>query len=279
MREPHVLNFAVVGTHARVACADSAIADLVRRNYSACLDTTSAADIDYEIGRDDSGFYLRRTDGAAGHAWGALDAAELIFLLEKDLILEAQVRRSDLYFLHAAAVAMHGRAMLLIGRSGSGKSTTCWGLLHHGCSYLSDELAPLDLRDFTVTPYPHAVCLKSEPDAPYSLPTTTLRTDTTLHVPAAALPCSVVAAQTPLQAIVHVQHIGTDQPPALSRLSAAQAGMLVYANALNPLCHPGDGLDAALEIASRYPVYSLTTGALDASIGTLLDAMAAWDTP
>ena len=276
MRDSHVLNFAVVGTRARVACADAALADLVIRNYSACLETTSAADIDYEIGRDDDGLYLRRANDAADHAWNALDAAELIFLLEKDLILEAQVRRSDLYFLHAAAVALHDRAILLIGRSGSGKSTTCWGLLHHGCSYLSDELAPLDLQSFAVIPYPHAVCLKSEPGAPYGLPDTTLRTDATLHVPAAALSCSVVAAPTPLQAIVHVQHIGIDQPPALSRLSAAQAGMLIYANALNPLCHPGDGLDAAVEIASRYPVYSLTTGTLAASIETLLAAMHTW---
>ena len=56
--------------------------------------------------------------------------------------------------------------MWVLGKTGAGKSTTAWGLLHHGFSYLSDELAPIDLETLEVLPYRHALCLKRRPPSP-----------------------------------------------------------------------------------------------------------------
>ncbi|MBI5462522.1 MAG: hypothetical protein HY941_10090 [Gammaproteobacteria bacterium] len=263
----------------RIICNDETACQLALANYSAFVITpadTASPDLLYEASRDTAGFRLRRIESGMAESpcdWEGLDAAELIFLLEKDLTIEAQKRRPHLYFMHAAALLYRGSAFLLIGRSGNGKSTTCWGLLHHGCGYLSDELAPIDLQQHTVQPYPHALCLKAEPAPPYALPREVLRTDPTLHIAVEHLPCPVIRTPVPLRAIFHVQHVGIEQPPTLSELSAAEAGMLIYANALNPLCHNEDGLDAALAIARHCRTFRLTTGALDASVARILEAL------
>jgi len=53
------------------------------------------------------------------------------FLLEKELTIELQKIRRELYFLHAAALSLADKAFLNRGSPGTGKSTTVWALLHH----------------------------------------------------------------------------------------------------------------------------------------------------
>ncbi len=271
-----MLQFNLLGLRIDIRCNDKEACGIILANYSAFnspLTEKTVPDLAYEVSRDDSGFRLLRIDNAAPGGWSGLDAAELVFLLEKDLTLRAQQLRSQLYFMHAAAVLHQDRALLLIGPSGSGKSTTCWGLLHHGCGYLSDELAPMELQHYTVHPYPHALCLKSETAAPYPLPKDILRTGATLHVPIEQLPCPVIRTPIPLGAIFHIEHLGIGHPPALKKLGSAEAGMLIYANALNPLCHAQSGLDAAVDIAQHCRTYRLTTGRLDASVAAILEVL------
>ena len=157
-----------------------------------------------------------------------------------------------------------------MAKSGGGKSTTCWALASHGCSYLSDELAPVELHSLEVLPYPHALNLKSEPSAPYILPDTTLRTDYTLHVPPADLPSGYELSARTLSTIFHLNHVSPETVPALEEISAGKSAALLYANALNPLCHEGDGLDAAVDIASRCRNFHVTSGALDKTAALIL---------
>jgi hypothetical protein len=271
-----LLHLNLFGLQIDIGCDNEEAGKLILANYSAFVTNSAEATpshLAYEASHDTAGFRLRRVEGESSCVWDGLDAAELIFLLEKDLTIEAQIHRPHLYFMHAAALRHRDCAFLLIGRSGNGKSTTCWGLLHHGCGYLSDELAPIDLEQFMVQPYPHALCLKSEPDPPYILPPGVLRTSPTLHVPVDQLPCPVIRAPIPVKAIFHVQYMGADHVPTLTELTAAEAGMLIYANALNPLCHAQDGLDAVLDIARQCRSYRLTTGKLDASVSMILDVL------
>lgn len=55
-------------------------------------------------------------------------------------------QRSDHAILHASAVAMAGGAIVFIGDSGAGKSTTAALLQSHGYRLLSDDVTVLDLR-------------------------------------------------------------------------------------------------------------------------------------
>ncbi len=63
--------------------------------------------------------------------------------------------------IHAAALEMNGRAVLLPAPPGSGKSTLCAGLLHRGWRLLSDELALLDMQTALLTGMARPVNLKN----------------------------------------------------------------------------------------------------------------------
>src|SRR5262249_34553065 len=151
-----------------------------------------------------------------------------------------------------------GRGYLLAGHSGSGKSTTAWGLLHGGLAYLSDELAPIDPASLQVHAYPHALCMKRAPPPAFPLPPAGVQhLGRTLHVPVAHLPGGPGPARCAVEAIVLVRHDRTRAAPTLRRLGPAEAGARLYTTALNALAHPDDGLDVVLGIASRVRCYEL----------------------
>lgn len=65
--------------------------------------------------------------------------------------------------LHAAVVARDdGRAAVLPAPPGSGKSTLCAALVHHGWRLLSDELALISLADGLLWPLVRPVSLKNQ---------------------------------------------------------------------------------------------------------------------
>jgi hypothetical protein len=190
---------------------------------------------------------------------------ELVYSLEKDLTIELQRRRPDLFFVHAATLERHGTAVVLAGDSGSGKSTTAWALLHHGFRYLSDELACIEPDTLRVFAYPHAVCLKRAPPEPYTLPAATLHLGRTRHVPTTALPSPLANEPLPLGAVFLIRrdpHLVSTQ---LHRLGAAEASARIYITALNALAHPDRGLGIALQIAKRVPCFALGTAGLGES--------------
>ena len=245
--------------------------------YREVLQTVFAALGDPEGPAQSPVTYLGRVTGGGDRAACLLESpgapvrsiastAELIYEIDKDLTIALQRARSDLLFLHAAVVALDGRALALCGPSGVGKSTTTFALLHHGFGYLSDELAPVDAVDGVVHPYAHALCLKSHPPAPYRLPAGVLDACETLHVPVAELPGSYASKPMPLAAIVFLSRSSGGNSAHMPQLSAAAACACMLSCALNSLAHRDQGVDAALSIARRVPSYALDVGDLPAAV-------------
>jgi hypothetical protein len=216
----------------------------------------SPLDISYSVGQAnaETGFFVAR---AGQETLMATNVAEFLFLFEKDMTIELQLRRSDLFYIHAAAVELDGKAAIIAAPSGTGKSTTAWTLLHEGFRYLSDELAPVDLERMAIHPYPHALCLKSDPPPPYILPAGTLRTTRTLHVPTECLPAEAVMEPRPLAAIFFLCRDDGGGECCTRQVSIGEAAIRLLANALNPLAHKGDGLDAAIHIAQQARCFEL----------------------
>jgi len=79
--------------------------------------------------------------------------------------------------IHAAVVEKYGRALVLPGEPGSGKSTLCAALVNSGWRLLSDELTLIDRHTGMIVPVPRPVSLKNQsidlikqhfPDAQFS---------------------------------------------------------------------------------------------------------------
>jgi len=68
-------------------------------------------------------------------------------------------------FVHAGVVGWRGRAIVMPGRSFSGKSTLVRALLNAGATYYSDEYAVIDVRGF-VHPYDRPLSLRTPGAAP-----------------------------------------------------------------------------------------------------------------
>ena len=64
--------------------------------------------------------------------------------------------------IHAAALERGGKAVVLPAPPGSGKSTLCAALVHHGWRLLTDELTLIDTESATVVPIARPISLKNE---------------------------------------------------------------------------------------------------------------------
>jgi hypothetical protein len=202
----------------------------------------------------------------------------LLFHLDKSLTIALQRQRPDLYFLHAAAVALDGRVVLLAGPAGAGKSTLALSLLQHGFEYLSDELAPIDIGRAVAYPYPRALCLKSPPPAPLAVPSGTFVGGGRLHMPVTSLRVRHHTKPLPLAAIFFV---GRGPAPVITcrRITAAAAVAHLAATGLNSLAHRGDGLDAAQELSGTVPCFRLDSTSLDAARAAVEGVVHAKNTP
>ena len=100
-------------------------------------------------------------DGDGRHVWATWPTSSTVedtatYLLGP--ILGLVLRLRGVTSLHASAVAVGDRALVLVGPASAGKSTTAAGLARTGCAVLADDLVPLDERHggFHAQPtYPH----------------------------------------------------------------------------------------------------------------------------
>lgn len=87
---------------------------------------------------------------------------QVLAALETDLYLYTTQATSDMTFLHAGVVGWQGRAIVVPGRSFSGKTTLVREMLRLGATYYSDEFAPVDNSGW-VHPFARPLGIREEP--------------------------------------------------------------------------------------------------------------------
>jgi serine kinase of HPr protein (carbohydrate metabolism regulator) len=88
-----------------------------------------------------------------------LDAEAVLAMLESDLQLYVAERAPRRVFVHAGVVGWRGRAIVIPGRSLSGKTTLVAELVKAGAEYYSDEYAVLDAEG-RVHPYARPLAVR-----------------------------------------------------------------------------------------------------------------------
>jgi hypothetical protein len=257
-----------------IECPDDEVAGLVDVVFGGLLVRSASASAavgpSYHIERDGAEHAFRVRDGD-GSVTRLKNADSLLFHLDKSLTLALQRRRPDLFFLHAAAVALRDRVAVLAAPPGTGKSTLAMALLDRGFTYLSDELAPIDITSLLVCPYPHAVCLKSHP---VRVPQGALAVGRRFHVSPGLLAAAIADEPLPVAAFVFLRR-GPGSEALSRRLRAAAGATHLLANTLNALAHKRDGLAVAADLAQRVPSFEMDTSSLRAAcaeVETILSA-------
>lgn len=269
------IDLLVVDCAVTLYCDDSATADVLSTCYSAllhsrCRTTAEHIRIRVRSGPQDESW----TVSIGARASNCCDLDELLYAVDKALTIELQHQRSELYFVHGAAVANGNQCIVISGESGSGKSTLCWQLCNDGFGYLSDELVPIDLRTTEARPYPHALCLKNIAPGAAPIPASTINAGRTLHVPVSDLRGGVRDDSTCISAFVFLQGDLAAERPEIRSVCKAEAAARIFANGLNQLAHENSGLGAASQLANSVPSYLLHRGSITAmsdQVMTLLD--------
>ena len=88
-----------------------------------------------------------------------LDIDEFLTVFESDLKLHVAAGARRRVFVHAGVVGWKGQAILIPGRSFSGKTTLVAELVRAGATYYSDEYAVLDAHG-RVHPYPRPLSVR-----------------------------------------------------------------------------------------------------------------------
>jgi hypothetical protein len=162
---------------------------------------------------------------------------------------------------HAAAVAWQGRAVLMPGSSGAGKTTLTAHLVREGLQYLSDELCvvPDGSSDVVGLARPLGVKPGAWPTLEATLGTTgdseVVSTNNGLLVRSTRLNASGAGGRTPLCAIIIPQR-RPGYGVTLRPLSKGEASLALLANLVNARNLPDHGLAAVTQLARRIPAFA-----------------------
>jgi hypothetical protein len=185
-----------------------------------------------------------------------LDLAEAFDFLALHLEEFAALWSPQRLFVHAGVVGWKGRAILIPGRSHSGKSTLVAALLRAGATYYSDEYALIG-DDGRVHPYPRPLRLRSA--------------DGTLGEVPAATPGGR-RARAPLEVgLVLMARYAPGARWRPSRLSEGRGVLALLSHTVAARARPKDAMATLGKVVRRAPVYEGRRGEAQDVVTRLLD--------
>jgi hypothetical protein len=96
----------------------------------------------YRVAAGESGTILLERDGSL--AYTAHAVSEAVGWLRVEIDNAVALRSTEEMFMHAGVVGWRGQAIVIAGRSGTGKSALVAELVREGALYYSDDYAPID---------------------------------------------------------------------------------------------------------------------------------------
>jgi len=199
------------------------------------------------------------------------DARLVARTAEREEAMDALESQSRLYvaerarrrvFVHAGVVGWGGRAIVIPGRSHTGKSRLVHALVRAGATYYSDEYAVLDGRG-RVHPFPAPLSLRGDSrGGGRRVPPDALGTGG--HLP--PLPVGLVVASPYVEG-------GRVR---LRRASPGEGALALLSNCVPARRRPAEALAALFKVVRNAPVLRGTRGEADEAAHHLLTVAATW---
>jgi len=200
-----------------------------------------------------------------------LDYEQALLVVTNEIItrLNAECKRGLVF--HAAAVSDAEDAVILCGRSGSGKSSLAAWLIADGFHYLTDEIIEMPLDGNQIDGLTRSIVLK--PDSAFiwqdHLPETKsngflLFTDGSAWIdPQLLRPDAVYSTATPCALVF--PHYEPDVSLQTKKLTSAEALFRLMQTLVNARNLPGHGMDAAARLARQVKAFDLTYSDIEAA--------------
>lgn len=160
------VNFISYGVRICILVNDATISELLSTYLPPCKATseTVTADKMYTLtvsrlsccAFNQAHYTLLRDQEELAHTTGF---DEVLDSLEFDLRIQVATSTKDKLFVHAGVAGWRGKAIVIPGRSFSGKTTLVAALIEAGATYYSDEYAVFDTKGF-VHPYPRPLSVR-----------------------------------------------------------------------------------------------------------------------
>jgi hypothetical protein len=237
------------------------LADDVRSLFAAAEADVAAPGHSIAVAEDGEGGF-RLTAGGEEIAAG-LDGRAIFDCLQEEVARQLAADAANAVLLHAAAVALGDRSILIPGPTGAGKSSLAAWLVANGFTYLTDEMTAL-IDGRSLLGFPRALGLKGKSaalDLPGFLPE---RLIASAAGAIAALPVARCGSPVPREcrAIVFPRY-QEGAALGIAALPAAQAGLRLIACNHNARNLPDEGFGDMVALSRAVPAISLTYGHFD----------------
>jgi len=164
--------------------------------------------------------------------------------------------------LHAAAVARDGKALVLAGKTGAGKTTLATWLVCRGFDYLTDELVHVDMQATCVSGFARPLHLKEPAHALFAGVIDMDGGDAVMasplgtHVSPARLGARVARCARPCALVLPAYRAGA--PLDLRPLAKAQAATRLMGCLVNARERPQHGFEEVAGLVQAVPAFAMT---------------------
>jgi hypothetical protein len=209
----------------------------------------------FSIAQSDGRYDVRVDDASRTQT---IDLELALGVLDAQIRAYVALRAPQRIFVHAGVVGCDGGAIVIPGRSFSGKTTLVAALIRAGAAYYSDEFAVLDERGW-VYPYPKPLSIRGDAARPGDHPAASLGA----AVGSNPLPVGLIAATS--------YRPGARWQP--QRQTPGTGAMALFSNTVPARERPQQALAAVRHAAASALVLEGERGEASEMAGKLLDAL------
>lgn len=248
---------------------DADVMGALERTFALMRATSSARTVgELEVHREDGGYAVRENGNVVLANGSLADVVRCVRFSAIQFLMEA---RPDLLWFHAGVAASRGRAVLFPGPPGGGKSTVVTHLCALGWRYLSDEVAPLDSRSYTVIPFPQTPAVRHHPGR--EMPQEWLRMPNKRELE--VRPGGLCREPAPVAAVVRLSYRRGARAE-LSVSSSATTALHLLEQSWNAPRHSETAVGDVCTLVQRVPGFSLSFSDGEAAADMVAGALGAY---